>query len=184
MMAQSSPMPRQSTTGSLKPRYRNSWGPAKEREDAVIHTLKQLGIPIIRAGHGSGSSSYVEGYHTSLEDRYDLKDPKHNIFFEVTGTTWSKAESEARLGIPTLAILCEKVQDAKRYGVLPRLYFAQVCEAEGEILFIHAPKCEYFRDGFYSPGEGKFYLIPWSEYSPPRMVVDTLNSIIRAKEGS
>jgi hypothetical protein len=172
----------QQSTGSLKPRYRNSWGPAKEREDAVIHVLQQLGIPIKRVGHGSGSASWEEGYHTGVEDRYDLHDPRHNVYFEVTGTSWTKAESEKRLGIATLAILCEKVQDAKRYGVLSRLYFAQVCEAEGEILFIPASKCEFFRSGFYSNGESQYFLIPWSEYVAPRVVADTLNGIIRPKE--
>jgi hypothetical protein len=161
-----------------KYKYRKDWPTAKEREDAVIHTLKELRIPVIRTGYGSGTTAQVEGYHISLDERYDLKAPQYGAYFEVTGTTWTKAQSEERFGYPVLAILCQKVEDAKAYGVLSQLYFAQVCESEGEILFIPATECSFYRRGFYSNGEAEYFLIPWSVYRPPRWLLTVLKKVV------
>jgi hypothetical protein len=157
-----------------KAKFADDWKRSEIREWIASYTLKLNGVSVEAVGNGTVSSERTEHYHTSIKDRFDFYAPAYDKYFEVTGTDWTKAESEKRFGYPVLGVLTKKIHDAVSYGVLDKLIIVSVCEAEGQVLFFPASECHHYDRGFFALDEKEYFLVPWLSWRTPRSIAASL----------
>lgn len=151
------------------------------REEFAAAALRLLGIEVEPAGRGTLSDQLFEGFHESAEDRFDFKCEELGIRFEVTGTSWRRAESAERFDPDwegegrrkpssrkaVLAVLKRKVDDAFAMGIQDRLFFVSVNDGQGEWRFMPCGAVRRFPVGSFASREGEYYLVPWESWRTP-----------------
>jgi len=152
-----------------KQKYAHEWGHSVDREQVAQDWLRLLYITdVVPCGNGTLISSKIPGYHTDISDRFDFYSPSLDLFFEVTGSKWTKQKSRERFQNPILAVLKAKVDDAISYGLEDRLWFVFVAETQGEIRFIRCSEVrKYPAIADYASDEGPYYKVPWMNWLPP-----------------
>lgn len=151
-----------------KQKYASQWGHSVDREQVAQDWLRLLYIvDLVPCGNGTLISSRIPGYHTDISDRFDFYSPSLNLYFEVTGSEWTKKRSWERFNNPILAVLKAKVDDAYSYGLEGRLWFIFVAEIQGEIRFIRCADVPKYPIINYAKGEGAYYGVPWMNWLPP-----------------
>lgn len=167
------------------------------REEFARAALRLLGIEVEPVGRGTLSDAVFEGFHESEEDRFDFKCDELGIRFEVTGTSWRRADSAERydprwreegrrkpsLKRATLAILKRKVDDAHAMGIQDRLFFVSVNDGQGDWRFLPCSAARGFPTGTFACREGLYYLIPWDRWRTPSWMRAKIWELRRGKEG-
>ena len=151
-----------------KQKYASEWGHSSDRERVAQDWLRLLYITdVVPCGNGTLIESRIPGYHTDISDRFDFYSPSLGIYFEVTGSQWTKRKSAERFENPILAVLKAKVDDAYSYGLEDRLWFIFVAEIQGEVRFIKCSEARKHPLVDYARGEGPYYGVPWMNWLPP-----------------
>jgi hypothetical protein len=160
---------------TLKTKYAPQRELAANREGVALAWLRLMGLAdAAPVGNGTGTSESLATWHSGLEDKFDFYSPSCEMFFEVSGTSWLKSQSERRMGKATLAVLKVKVDDAERYNVADRLVFVAVADQVGEIRFMPCPNVRWYSLCTYAQGEQPYYAIPWKDWLEPCHIIPRL----------
>jgi len=158
-------------TSLLKESFREEgWEQSNARETIAIAFLSLMGVRAEARGHGTLNPALIDGFHTAAEDRFDLYAPDLDLYFEVTGTSWTRTKSAERCRIPMLPILKAKVDSAIGYDLDGKLYFISVNDIEGEVRFMPCQKAMTYARGYFEHNGGDYYMIPWQDWLKPCMV--------------
>jgi hypothetical protein len=109
-----------------------------------------------------------------LEDKYDLtlyvkaKEQYYPlIWLDITGSSWTEEQSKGRYGESVYAILSVKVETAKKYDVLGRVFFIHYNDSEDKLKCISALQIlnlerqnKIKKDKFERDAKSEYYLIP------------------------
>jgi hypothetical protein len=135
-----------------------------------------IGFDIYLRPTGVGTLTNVinEQYYKGLEDKYDLtlyimvKDSYYPLLWiDITGSSWTEEQSKERYGESVYAILSVKVETAKKYDVLGRVFFLHYSDAEDKLKCISALQIlnlerqnKIKKDKFERDAVSYYYLIP------------------------
>jgi len=125
-------------------------------------------------GVGTLTNVINEQYYKGLEDKYDLtlyiraKDSYYPLLWiDITGSSWTEEQSKERYGQSVYAILSVKVETAKKYDVLGRVFFLHYSDAEDKLKCISALQIlnlerqnNIKKDKFERDAVSYYYLIP------------------------
>ena len=127
-------------------------------------------------GVGTLTNVINEQYYKGLEDKYDFtlyvksKEQYYPLLWiDVTGSSWTEGQSKERYGESIYAILSVKVETAKKYDVLGRVFFIHYNDAEDKLKCISALQIlnlerqnKIKKDKFERDAVSYYYLIPTS----------------------
>ena len=154
-------------TLEMKQKYSGSWLHSNARELCALSWLKLMGIEAEPTGHGTLSSELLPDYHKDAFDKFDLFSEDLAMFFEVTGTDYTKTMSAHRFSSPTLAVLKVKVDDAEYFGLEKHVMFVSVNDQQGEIRFLPCVEVKQYPLISYAAGESEYYGVPWEKWWQP-----------------
>jgi hypothetical protein len=126
------------------------------------------------SGIGTLTNTINYEYYKGLEDKYDLTlyvKPKEQyyplIWLDITGSSWTEEQSKERYGESVYAILSTKVEVAKKYDVMGRVWFLHYSDAEDKLKCISALQIlnlerqnKIKKDKFERDAKSEYYLIP------------------------
>ena len=127
-------------------------------------------------GVGTLTNTINYEYYKGLEDKYDLtlyvksKEQYYPLLWiDITGSSWTEEQSKERYGESVYAILSVKVETAKKYNVLGRVFFIHYNDAEDKLKCISALRIlnlerqgKIKKDKFERDAKSEYYLIPTS----------------------
>jgi hypothetical protein len=125
-------------------------------------------------GVGTLTNVINEQYYNGLGDKYDLtlyvksKEQYYPlIWLDITGSSWTEEQSKERYGESVYAILSVKVETAKKYNVLGRVFFLHYSDAEDKLKCISTLQIlnlerqgKIKKDKFERDAKSEYYLIP------------------------
>ncbi|ACZ35730.1 unknown [Sulfolobus spindle-shaped virus 6] len=115
-------------------------------------------------------------HYEGLQDKYDLtlyvkaKDSYYSLaWIDITGSSWTEEQSKERYGESIYAILSTKIEIAKKYDVLGRVFFIHYNDTEDKLKCISALQIlnlerqnKIKKDKFERDAVSYYYLIPTS----------------------
>ncbi|MQL56447.1 nuclease [Acidianus ambivalens] len=113
-------------------------------------------------------------HYEGLQDKYDLtlyvkaKESFYPlIWLDITGSSWTEEESRSRYGEAVYAVLSTKIEIARKYNVLGRVFFIHYNDVEEKLKCISAlqilnleRKNKIKKDKFERDAKSEYYLIP------------------------
>ncbi|ACP38586.1 hypothetical protein [Sulfolobus spindle-shaped virus] len=128
------------------------------------------------SGVGTLTNTINYEYYKGLEDKYDLtlyvraKDSYYPLaWIDITGSSWTEEQSKERYGESIYAILSTKVEVAKKYDVMGRVWFIHYNDTEDKLKCISALQIlnlekqgKIKKDKFERDAVSYYYLIPVS----------------------
>ncbi|AZG03217.1 hypothetical protein [Sulfolobus spindle-shaped virus] len=126
------------------------------------------------SGVGTLTNTINYEYYKGLEDKYDLtlyvkaKDSYYPLLWlDITGSSWTEEQSKERYGESIYAILSTKVEVAKKYDVMGRVWFIHYNDTEDKLKCISALQIlnlerqnKIKKDKFERDAVSYYYLIP------------------------
>ncbi|ABV26202.1 nuclease [Sulfolobus spindle-shaped virus 4] len=133
-------------------------------------------VYIRRSGVGTLTNTINYEYYKGLEDKYDLtlyvkaKQQYYPlIWLDITGSSWTEEQSKERYGESVYAILSIKLEVAKKYDVMGRVWFIHYNDTEDKLKCINALQIlnlerenKIKKDKFERDAKSEYYLIPVS----------------------
>ncbi|AQQ16866.1 ORF14 [Sulfolobus spindle-shaped virus 3] len=133
-------------------------------------------VYIRRSGVGTLTNTINYEYYKGLEDKYDLtlyvkaKDSYYPlVWIDITGSSWTEEQSKERYGESVYAILSIKLEVAKKYDVMGRVWFIHYNDTEDKLKCISALQIlnlerqnKIKKDKFERDAKSEYYLIPVS----------------------
>lgn len=141
-----------------------------------VKGLIDFDVYIRPTGIGTLTNTINNEYYSSLQDKYDLtlyvkaKQQYYPlIWLDITGSSWTEEESRERYGQSVYAVLSVKIEVAKKYDVLGRVFFIHYNDVDDKLKCLSALQIlnlerqnKIRKDKFERDAKSEYYLIPVS----------------------
>ncbi|MEM2001489.1 MAG: nuclease [Candidatus Methanomethylicaceae archaeon] len=155
--------------------YRTRWRESNLCEEiAAKFLMLNLGLgaeDVLPTGKGALSDELLDD---PLESPPDFYVPKLDLWFEVTSSNLTRAQSLCRclkhgLDKPHIFVREGKLESLKLNRALSRTYFVSVNWADGSVLFLPAVLVKKYDlvDWYEYGGRERYYAVPWKDWWAP-----------------